>query len=109
MNQTKTSLIVRGFGTIALAALCLAGAALAAFVAWFFISDMIGDWYEAYGPEIPVPGQTPPSYLAAHGSVRTIVGITLWLLPSFLLLLLSFRLVFRAFTPPNQATLNAPN
>ena len=99
MNQTQTFSIVRGFGSIALAVICLAGAALAAFVAWFFISDMIGDWYEVNNPELPNPGQPMPSYWAEHSGFSTVIGFTIWFSPSLVLLILAFRFVLRAFSP----------
>jgi hypothetical protein len=79
-----------------LAALSLGGAAAAAFIAWFFISDMIADWSEAYGPQ--TPDQPMPSWWGAHRSFGTVFGFVLWFTPSFVLLLLSCRLVFRAFS-----------
>jgi hypothetical protein len=83
-------------------------AALAAFGAWFVISDMVGDWYEVHSPEYPVPGQPEPSYWAEHGYVKTGLGLTLWFLPSLSLLVLSFSLLFRAIAvfspqPPTNA------
>ena len=105
MNKTQTSPIVRVFGSIALALLCFAGAALAAFVAWFFISDMIGDWYEVNNPEIPKPGQPMPSYWAEHSDVSTVLGFTIWFSPSLILSILAFRFCCRAFS---ASTLPAP-
>jgi hypothetical protein len=108
MDQAETSPIVRGLGSFALAALCLAGAALAAFVAWFFISDMIGDWYEVNNPEIPEPGQPMPSYWAEHNGITTVLGFTVWFSPSLLLLFLSLRFFFRAFALFTRPAPDAP-
>jgi len=109
MSETKTCLIARGLGFVALAGLCLAGAALAAFVAWFFISDMIGDWNEVNSPEIPKPGQPMPSYWAEHNGFTTVLGFTVCFPPSLVLLFLAFRLFFRAFSPFARRALDAPH
>jgi hypothetical protein len=108
MNKTQTSSIFRGFGSIALALLFFAGAALSAFVAWFFISDMIGDWYEVNNPEIPKPGQPMPSYWAEHSGFSTVLGFVVWFSPSLALLILAFRFVLRAFSTSIRSAPDAP-
>ena len=108
MSRTESSPIARGIGFASLAALCLAGAALAAFVAWFFISDMIGDWYEVNSPEIPRPGQQIPSYWTERGHLKTALGVTVWFSPFFVLLFFALRFFSRAFIPINQPALDAP-
>ena len=106
MNQTQTSPIVLRIGSIALAALCFAGAALTAFVAWFFISDMIGDWYEVNSPELPKLGQSIPSYWTEHSGISAILGFAVRFSPSLILSILAFRFGFRAFS---ASTLAAPD